>query len=90
MGDTATLGIDCEVDRCPGWRRHPWNNEKRFIRDHRLGLYDMTELSARYGISRKTGYKWLDRFDEGGRTGSATAAGRRIGARTRSPTRSRT
>jgi transposase InsO family protein len=29
----------------------------------------MTELSARYGISRKTGYKWLSRFDEGGRTG---------------------
>ena len=42
---------------------------ERFIRDHRLALYTMTELSARYGISRKTGYKWLDRFDQGGREG---------------------
>jgi hypothetical protein len=25
-----------------------------------VALYTMTELSARYGISRKTGYKWLD------------------------------
>ena len=40
---------------------------ERFVRDHRLALYTMAELSARYGISRKTGYKWLDRFDQGGR-----------------------
>ena len=42
---------------------------ERFIRDHQAALYNMTELSARYGISRKTGYKWLERFDEGGRDG---------------------
>jgi hypothetical protein len=42
---------------------------ERFIRDHRLALYTMAELSARYGISRKTGYKGLDRFDQGGREG---------------------
>jgi transposase InsO family protein len=40
---------------------------ERFIRDDRLALYTMTELCERYGISRKTGYKWLARFDEGGR-----------------------
>src|SRR2546428_5008810 len=39
----------------------------------------MTELRARYGISRKTGYKWLDRFDEGGREG--------LGDRSRAPQR---
>jgi len=27
----------------------------------------MTELCARYAISRKTGYKWLARYDAGGR-----------------------
>ena len=47
----------------------PVEQRERFIRDHRLALYTMTELSERYGISRKTGYKWLDRFDEGGRQG---------------------
>ena len=43
----------------------PMEQRERFIRDHRLALYTMAELSARYGISRKTGYKWLDRFDAG-------------------------
>ena len=45
----------------------PMEQRERFIRDWRLGLYTMTELCARYSISRKTGYKWLERFDEGGR-----------------------
>ena len=44
---------------------------KQFIDDHRLGLYDMKELCARYGVSRKTGYKWLERFEEEGRRGLA-------------------
>ena len=45
----------------------PVYERERFIDDHRLGLYDMTELCARYAISRKTGYKWLARYDGGGR-----------------------
>ena len=45
----------------------PVEQRERFVRDERLGLYSMTELCDRYGISRKTGYKWLGRFDEGGR-----------------------
>jgi putative transposase len=45
----------------------PMEQRERFIDDHRLGLYDMTELCARYAISRKTGYKWLARYDAGGR-----------------------
>src|SRR2546426_1878126 len=45
----------------------PMEQRGRFIDDFRLGLYDMTELCARYAISRKTGYKWLARYDAGGR-----------------------
>jgi putative transposase len=45
------------------------DERRRFIEDHAHGLYDMTELSARYGISRKTGYKWLARFEAEGRPG---------------------
>jgi len=33
-----------------------------FIADQRTGLWTMTELCERYEISRKTGYKWLDRY----------------------------
>ena len=31
----------------------------RFIHDYQLGVYTMTELCQRYGVSRKTGHKWL-------------------------------
>ena len=34
----------------------------RFIGDHQSGLWTMTELCERYGISRRVGYKWLDRY----------------------------
>jgi putative transposase len=33
------------------------------------GRVPLTELCARYGISRKTGYKWLARFEAEGRAG---------------------
>lgn len=45
----------------------PVEQRRQFIDDYHQGLYSMTELCARYGISRKTGYKWLERFNEGGR-----------------------
>ena len=38
----------------------------RFIDSLESGHYTMTELCARYGISRKTGYKWAQRFVDGG------------------------
>jgi transposase InsO family protein len=43
----------------------------RFVKDERAGLYTMSELCERYGISRKTGYKWLDRFEAEGAAGLA-------------------
>jgi len=33
-----------------------------FINDHLSRLWTMTELCERYEISRKTGYKWLERY----------------------------
>jgi transposase InsO family protein len=45
------------------------DQRERFIDDHRRALYSMSELCARYGISRKTGYKWLDRFAAEGQRG---------------------
>ena len=34
----------------------------RFIADQQSGEWTMTELCERYGISRRIGYKWLDRY----------------------------
>lgn len=50
----------------------PWPEEslmelrRQFIQDVHSGTTPMTELCAAYGISRKTGYKWLDRYEAGG------------------------
>jgi len=38
----------------------------KFIIDVLESSYSMTELCEYYGISRKTGYKWLERYRQGG------------------------
>ena len=55
----------------PWLETDPMDQRTVFIADHRLGLYEMTELCGRYGISRKTGSKWLGRFAEEGHRGLA-------------------
>ena len=53
----------------------PWREtsamEERigFVKDHRSGVFEMRELCSRYGVSRKTGYKWLHRFEAEGAAG---------------------
>jgi len=53
----------------PWLETSPMTERQRFIDDASDRLFSMTELCARYGISRKTGYKWLDRYAEQGRAG---------------------
>jgi transposase InsO family protein len=38
----------------------------QFVTEYRSGLFTMTELATQYGISRKTGYKWVVRYDSAG------------------------
>ena len=40
-----------------------------FNRAYLSGLFSMTELCDQYGISRKTGYKWVARYEADGRGG---------------------
>jgi transposase InsO family protein len=53
----------------------PWSEttkmqeRMRFVVDTEEELFSMTELCQRYGISRVTGYKWLERFEEEGLEG---------------------
>ena len=37
-----------------------------FIADYKRQVFTFAELCRRFGVSRKTGYKWARRFDEGG------------------------
>ena len=47
----------------------PMSERSRFATDCLSTEWSMTELCEHYGISRKTGYKWLARFLEDGRNG---------------------
>jgi transposase InsO family protein len=42
-----------------------------FARAYASGLYAMTDLCEQYDISRKTGYKWVARYEADGRAGLA-------------------
>src|ERR1700709_281722 len=45
------------------WRESCAMDERvKFIADHLTGSWTMTELCDLYEISRKTGYKWVDRY----------------------------
>jgi putative transposase len=49
------------------WREtSPMEQRLEFVREYETELFTMTELAAQYGISRKTGYKWLERYDAAG------------------------
>ena len=53
------------------WKRtDPMEERIRFVMETLSGVFRMSELSDRYGVSRKTGYKWLQRYREGGVDGT--------------------
>ena len=44
----------------------PMDQRVLFVADYMRKLYSFSELCTRYGVSRKTGYKWVERYrDEG-------------------------
>jgi putative transposase len=57
------------------WFRMPWNktepmNERiKFIATYLEGMETFSELCDQYNISRKTGYKWVERYEENGLIG---------------------
>lgn len=45
------------------WREtSPMEQRLEFVREYESDLFTMTELAAQYGITPKTGYKWLERY----------------------------
>jgi putative transposase len=52
------------------WREtSPMQERLEFVREYESGLFTMTELAAQYGVSRKTGYKWVERHATSGALG---------------------
>jgi transposase InsO family protein len=55
-----------------GWSETNRMDERaRFAREAMQGSFSMSELCYRYGISRKTGYKWIERYHQEGLGGCA-------------------
>jgi transposase InsO family protein len=53
-----------------GWKVSSVVEERfNFIQEYRSENFRFAELCRRYGISRKTGYKWLQRYEEQGLDG---------------------
>jgi len=46
----------------PWSQTSPMDQRTKFIADYLQRSIDTTELCERYGIARKTGYKWIDRY----------------------------
>ncbi len=59
------------------WReRSPMDERVQFISDYRRQLFTMTELCNRYGVSRKTGYALVARYEAEGAAGLAPRSSR--------------
>ncbi len=49
------------------WKEElPMDQRLRFVGDYLNGYFSFAELCYRFGISRKTGYKWINRYQESG------------------------
>lgn len=53
----------------PWSQTSPMNQKVLFIADHLKGSRPVAELCSEYGISRKTAYKWIERYIERGAAG---------------------
>jgi putative transposase len=53
----------------------PWKGvtvteqRENFLRDYRLNYYSVSELAEQFSISRKTAYKWINRYQQYGKDG---------------------
>ena len=47
----------------------PMHQRTQFIADYQRAVASVAELCARFGVSRKTGYKWIDRYAADGPAG---------------------
>jgi len=47
----------------------PMDERLRFIADYRRRFFSLSELCRRFGVSRKTAYKWIERYEEEGPPG---------------------
>ncbi len=53
----------------------PWKGvtvseqRQRFLEDYQSNYYSIAELAERFGISRRTAHKWINRYKQDGQAG---------------------
>jgi len=57
----------------------------QFIADYQRDMFDVADLARRYGISRKTAYKWIDRYEAAGPAGLVDRSRRPVHAPNATP-----
>lgn len=68
--NSSSLGLSNDtLHRVPWKERNQVDEREEFVMAHLRGEGSMAELCRRYGVARKTGYKWVQRFLEGGMPG---------------------
>ena len=55
----------------PWEETHAMDQRMKFILEWKAGLESKTELCRRYGIQRRIGYKWVERYQRDGPAGLA-------------------
>src|SRR5215510_15361866 len=55
----------------PWEQSSPMDQKTQFVSEYLRDTISFTELCDRYGISRKSGYKWIDRYQAEGPAGLA-------------------
>jgi putative transposase len=59
------------------WReRSPMDEQKQFVADYTRQRWSITALCDRYGVSRKTAYKWINRYKRDGEAGLTARSSR--------------
>ncbi len=70
------------------WKEvRPVEQKILFIADYLRQLSSFTDLCTQYGISRKTGYKWIERFEQSGLDGLNERSRRPAHSHTQTPYR---
>jgi transposase InsO family protein len=65
-----TLNPKHSSNELMGWKETCVVEERfRFVQESQSGEWSFSELCRRYGVSRPTGYKWLERYEAGGLEG---------------------
>lgn len=72
MGNRFTLHVGILEEADMPWKDvRPMDEKLLFLADQLRGVGTFVQLCERYGISRKTGYKWVERYRESGLEGLA-------------------